>query len=110
MNKIVKGFMFLSLGTFLFSQNILTNPSFENDLDGWNIYPSDLTNRSIESTGNKVYGSERTITARSGSKMLKTWGQYNGGANTTPSYYEGTTEAGKVYNFSVYGIRMLMIN
>ena len=34
MNKIVKGFMFLSLGTFLFSQNILTNPSFENDLDG----------------------------------------------------------------------------
>ena len=104
MNKIVKGFMFLSLGTFLFSQNILTNPSFENDLDGWNIYPSDLTNRSIESTGNKVYGSERTITARSGSKMLKTWGQYNGGANTTPSYYEGTTEAGKVYNFSVYGM------
>ena len=44
MNKIVKGFMFLSLGTLLFSQNILTNPSFENDLDGWNIYPSDLTN------------------------------------------------------------------
>ena len=104
MNRMVKGFMFLSLGALLFSQNILTNPSFENDLDGWNIYPSDLTNRSIEATGNKVYGSERTVTARSGSKMLKTWGQYNGGANTTPSYYEGDTEAGKVYNFSVYGM------
>ena len=104
MNKIVKGFVFLSMGTFLFSQNILTNPSFEDSLTGWNVYPSDLTNRSIESTGNKVYGSDRTVTARSGSKMLKTWGQYNGGANTTPSYYEGTTEAGKVYNFSVYGM------
>ena len=104
MNKIVKGFVFLSMGTFLFSQNILTNPSFEDSLTGWNVYPSDLTNRSIESTGNKVYGSDRTVTARSGSKMLKTWGQYNGGAKTTPSYYEGTTEAGKVYNFSVYGM------
>ena len=104
MNKIAKGLMFLSLGTFLFSQNILTNPSFEDSLTGWNIYPSTLTNRSIESTGNKVYGSERTVTARYGTKMLKTWGQYNGGANTTPSYYEGDTEAGKVYNFSAYGM------
>tara|TARA_B100001996_G_scaffold181613_2_gene138759 strand:+ start:6492 stop:9278 length:2787 start_codon:yes stop_codon:yes gene_type:complete len=104
MNKIVKGFMFLTMGTFLFSQNILTNPSFEDSLTGWNIYPADKTNRSIESTGNKVYGSERTVTARSGTKLLKTWGQYNGGANTTPSYYEGDTEAGKVYNFSVYGM------
>jgi len=104
MNKIAKGLMFLSLGTFLFSQNILTNPSFEDSLTGWNIYPSTLTNRSIESTGNKVYGSERTVTARSGAKMLKTWGQYNGGANTTPSYYDGDTEAGMVYNFSVYGM------
>jgi len=104
MNKIVKGFMFLTMGTFLFSQNILTNPSFEDSLTGWNIYPADKTNRSIESTGNKVYGSERTVTARSGTKMLKTWGQYNGGANTTPSYYDGDTEAGKVYNFSVYGM------
>jgi len=104
MNKIAKGLMFLSLGTFLFSQNILTNPSFEDSLTGWNIYPSTLTNRSIESTGNKVYGSERTVTARSGAKMLKTWGQYNGGANETPSYYEGDTEAGKVYNFSAYGM------
>lgn len=104
MNKIVKGFMFLSFGTFLFSQNLLTNPSFENDLDSWNIWPTDLTNRSIESTGNKVYNSERTVTARSGSKMLKTWGQNNGADNTTPSYIESDAVVGATYNFSVYGM------
>jgi hypothetical protein len=106
MNKIVKGLMFLSMGTFLFSQNILTNPSFEDSLSGWNIWPTDKTNRSIEKTGNDIYGGTAgtdTVTARYGSLMLKTWGQNSGADNTTPSYYEGDTEAGKVYNFSVYG-------
>ena len=103
MNKIVKGFMFLSMGTFLFSQNILTNPSFEDSLTSWNIYPTDKTNRSIESSGNNVHESTATVTARSGSKMLKTWGQYDGGNdNETPSYYEGETKAGTSYNFSIY--------
>ena len=104
MSKIVKGFMFLSMGTILFSQNILTNPSFEDSLKGWNIYPADKTNRSIESTGNKVYQSERMVTARSGIRMLKTYGQNNGADNTTPSYYEGTATPGKTYNFSAYGM------
>ncbi len=104
MNKIVKGFMFLSMGTFLFSQNLLTNPSFEDSLTSWNIWPADKTNRSIESTGNKVYNSERTVTARSGSKMLKTYGQNNGTDNTTPSYIESDVVAGATYNFSVYGM------
>ena len=71
MNKIVKGFMFLSLGTFLFSQNLLTNPSFEDSLTAWNIWPTDKTNRAIESTGNNVHESSATVTARSGSKLLK---------------------------------------
>jgi len=105
MNKIVKGFMFLSMGTFLFSQNILTNPSFEDSLTSWNIWPTDKTNRSIESTGNNVHESTATVTARSGSKMLKTWGQYDGGNdNETPSYYEGETKAGTSYNFSIYAL------
>ena len=75
MNKIVKGLMFLSMGTFLFSQNILTNPSFEDSLSGWNIWPTDKTNRSIEKTGNDIYGGTAgtdTVTARYGSLMLKT--------------------------------------
>lgn len=103
MNKIVKGLLFLTTGALLFSQNILTNPSFEDSFSGWNIYPTDKTNRSIESTGNTVYNSTNTVTARSGSKMLKTYGQGGGSANTTPSYYEGDTQAGQAYSFSVYG-------
>jgi len=107
MNKIVKGLMFLSLGTFLFSQNILSNSGFESgDFTGWNIWPTDLTNRSVEITGNDIYSGVAgtdTVTARSGSYMLKTWGQNTSADNTTPSYYEGDTEAGKVYNFSAYG-------
>ena len=107
MNKIVKGLMFLSLGTFLFSQNILSNSGFESgDFTGWNIWPTDLTNRSVEKTGNDIYGGVAgtdTVNARSGSYMLKTWGQNTSADNTTPSYYEGDTEAGKVYNFSAYG-------
>ena len=103
MNKIVKGFMFLSLGTFLFSQNLLTNPSFEDSLTSWNIWPTDKTNRSIESTGNNVHESSATVTARSGSKLLKTWGQYDGGNdNETPHYYEAAAEPGASYNFSIY--------
>ena len=103
MNKIVKGFMFLSLGTFLFSQNLLTNPSFEDSLTAWNIWPTDKTNRSIESTGNNVHESSATVTARSGSKLLKTWGQYDGGNdNETPHYYEAAAEPGASYNFSIY--------
>ena len=103
MNKIVKGFMFLSLGTFLFSQNLLTNPSFEDSLTAWNIWPTDKTNRSIESTGNNVHESRATVTARSGSKLLKTWGQYDGGNdNETPHYYEAAAEPGASYNFSIY--------
>ena len=104
MNKIVKGFMFLSMGTFLFSQNLLTNPSFEDSLTSWNIWPNDKTNRSIESTGNKVYNSERTVTARSGLKILKTYGQNSGADNTTPSYIESDVVVGATYNFSVYGM------
>ena len=103
MNKIVKGFMFLSLGTFLFSQNLLTNPSFEDSLTAWNIWPTDKTNRAIESTGNNVHESSATVTARSGSKLLKTWGQYDGGNdNETPHYYEAAAEPGASYNFSIY--------
>ena len=103
MNKIVKGFMFLSMGTFLFSQNLLTNPSFEDSLSAWNIWPNDKTNRSIESTGNNVHESSATVTARSGSKMLKTWGQYDGGNdNETPHYYEAAATPGASYNFSIY--------
>ena len=103
MNKIVKGFMFLSLGTFLFSQNLLTNPSFEDSLTAWNIWPTDKTNRSIESTGNNVHESSATVTARSGSKLLKTWGQYDGGNdNETPHYYEAAADPGASYNFSIY--------
>ncbi|MEE3302751.1 MAG: FG-GAP-like repeat-containing protein [Candidatus Neomarinimicrobiota bacterium] len=107
MNKIVKGLMFLSLGTFLFSQNILSNSGFESgDFTGWNIWPTDLTNRSVEKTGNDIYSGVAgtdTVTARSGSYMLKTWGQNTSADNTTPNYQEFTTEAGKVYNFSAYG-------
>ena len=103
MNKIVKGFMFLSMGTFLFSQNLLTNPSFEDSLTAWNIWPNDKTNRSIESSGNNVHESSATVTARSGSKMLKTWGQYDGGNdNETPHYYEAAAEPGASYNFSIH--------
>ena len=103
MNKIVKGFMFLSLGTFLFSQNLLTNPSFEDSLTAWNIWPTDKTNRAIESTGNNVHESSATVTARSGSKLLKTWGQYDGGNdNETPHYNEAAAEPGASYNFSIY--------
>ena len=105
MNKIVKGFMFLSMGTFLFSQNLLTNPSFEDSLTSWKIYPPEKTYRSIESSGKNVHESTATVTARSGSKMLKTWGQYDGGNdNETPSYYEGETKAGTSYNFSIYAL------
>ena len=44
-----------------------------------------------------------TVTARSGSKMLKTWGQYDGGNdNETPHYYEAAAEPGASYNFSIY--------
>ena len=107
MNKIVKGFMFLSMGTFLFSQNILTNSGFESgDYTGWNIYPTSLTNRSIEKTGNDIYSGVSgtdTVTARSGSHMLKTWGQNNGADNTTPSYYEGDTQEGMRYSFGGHG-------
>jgi hypothetical protein len=72
MNKIVKGFMFLSLGTFLFSQNLLTNPSFEDSLTAWNIWPTDKTKGSIESTGNNVHPKGELYCAK-GSKLLKTW-------------------------------------
>ena len=44
------------------------------------------------------------IAARSGSKMLKTWGQNNGADNTTPSYIESDAVVGATYNFSVYGM------
>ena len=41
--------------------NMLPNPGFEDekgalDPTGWLIYPGDLTNRSIEETGNDIYG------------------------------------------------------
>ena len=75
--------------------NALSNPGFETDNGGdpiqptdWVVYPAALTNFATSRTGEEIYGSMDTFTARTGTGALKVYGQYTGNENETPIYQE----------------------
>ncbi|MDP6170462.1 MAG: T9SS type A sorting domain-containing protein, partial [Candidatus Marinimicrobia bacterium] len=63
------------------------NSSFEDSLDGWLVWPTDLSNFYWSTNGDGVYGSTDTFEALDGEHGLKIWGQYSGSyPNETPIY------------------------
>ena len=58
-------------------------------MDGWNIYPYDAGNWSVDSTGAGIYNSPNnaTLEAYEGNHVLKMWGGYHSdGSNWTDIY------------------------
>ena len=65
----------------------MENEGFEEGLDSWLVWPTDLSNYSLETTGNGIFGSDDTFEALEGMNSLKIWGQYSGTyPNNTPVY------------------------
>ena len=83
-------------------ENMLANGDFESGWDGksWLIYPAELTNYDIVSTGDTLYNSKETFTAYEGDNSLKLYGQWSGYENETPAYQEFTTKEGMEYAMS----------
>ena len=79
--------------SMIFPKNHQENSGFEDEADGWLVWPEDRTNWSIEANGNPIYMSDSTFTTFDGEKGLKVWGQYDGiYPNITP-IYQGYTLA-----------------
>ena len=82
-------------------ENLLTNPGFEEDGNGWAIYPTELTNYGFVATGDGMYPDNATFTANEGSKSFKIYGRFDTGNETeTPYYQEFAATAGDTYTFS----------
>ena len=65
----------------------MENEGFEEGMDSWLVWPTDLSNYSLETTGNGIFGSDDTFEALEGMNSLKIWGQYSGTyPNNTPVY------------------------
>jgi len=65
----------------------MNNEGFEDGMESWLVWPTDLSNYAIEATGNGIFGSDDTFEALEGMHSLKIWGQYSGTyPNETPIY------------------------
>ena len=71
-----------------------SNPSLEDGTEGWLIYPSDLTNFNLMTTGDGIGFSEFTFEAYDGDHAVELYGQYGGTyPNWTPFYQGHSVEA-----------------
>lgn len=85
--------------------NVLGNPGFETgDLTSWTGYG----NKAVESTNNLYYnggaGGGSNVLTHTGQYVGKTYGLFNGGANTDGVYQDSVAAAGSVWSAEGYAL------
>jgi len=84
-----------------FIGNQLINPSFEDALNNWLVFPGGSGNWAAAISGEGVFGSAELFTAFDGTGALKMFGTFSGGENVTSVYQQLTgVAAGSEVNLS----------